>query len=68
MDTSYLTLALKLPSFLEPHREEIEGVLPELEEAETNADLSVMTRGYADQRPSWAGEHIGFMPFPVDRT
>jgi hypothetical protein len=19
------------------------------------------------QRPSWAGEHIGFMPFPVDR-
>ena len=40
MDTSYLTLALKLPSFLEPHREEIEGVLPELEEAETNADSS----------------------------
>jgi glyoxalase family protein len=25
--------ALKLPSFLEPHRKEIEGVLPELEEA-----------------------------------
>ena len=25
--------ALKLPRFLEPHRKEIEGVLPELEEA-----------------------------------
>jgi len=25
------------------------------------------TLGTTIQRPSWAGEHIGFMPFPVDR-